>query len=202
MNKINSIHAAISHVLPQSFEGKYRCYTMYGTIGAIEAMEAALPPGAKLVRNEPWWYTGTEERFIVVMDKLVVARLCLYRSSRDNDMPFYWRGDLIPADEAVANRNRDRWNRNFGHKKYLAARRRLAAALNRGEVVWFENGQKWGKFIFDGHTVAAKSLLMNCLGMGEEEAESRLNIAATSGQFSITTMQTGRPGSLDWEMTA
>jgi len=91
------------------------------------------------------------------------------------------------------------------HESYMAARKVARRILSTGGSLMFVDGQKGGYVSCCGQRVAARSLLAS---LGKNEKEVRQLLDETSGEVGygplslFDTSQSGRPGSIEWEMTA
>ena len=133
-----------------------------------------------------------------------VATVKIFRSSYDRtNRYFYVMVEVVLPQEAAAARRLQRHNARNNNERYMKARARVMNVLSSGGTVQYRQGQEYGTFNVPGDlTLVAALRTLIALGVPEGEARSRLE-AEQGCEFQLyEPRQWGRPGSLEWEMTA
>ena len=207
MKKIAKLHAALVNAVKTN-KGQYALCAKFQVFGVAEAaMWAAVTDfGGEVIGTNSYLDAGAPYTYIVKCDGAIVAKATIYRSDWSSDRPTYYYVGLELINRATADRRRaeEKASNRAKNAQYMSDRAAVITALEMGGMVEYTTGQEYGIFrLPEGNPVSARRTLM-AMGYSDAKARQMLEAAWNDSLFSINANDriSGRPGSLEWEMTA
>jgi hypothetical protein len=198
MKKTAKLHAALVALSSSEFESSY---------AAEEVVASAVAPfGGTVKSTDAWWSTDFPKHLDVSMDGAILAHVTIHRTWFDYAMRryCYLHIETISRSFAECERLAEKGLRRLAQARYMAERAAVMTALEMGGEVEYITGQEYGTFrLPEGNPVSARRTLM-AMGYSDAKARQMLEAVWNDGSFSLNANDriNGRPGSLDWEMTA